>query len=130
MMTFESPSPQSCGIVEVDKDGIVIAFQEKLLNPISNCANGAIYLLEPEILAWLEKRQNITDFSTQVIPQFLGHIATWKNEGIHRDIGTLKKLKQSQSDPKPVLCWPEENSWQDWVSSQNIYLKLSEFIQK
>ncbi|MFL2809738.1 MAG: nucleotidyltransferase family protein, partial [bacterium] len=29
MMTFESPTPETCGIVETDADGVVVAFHEK-----------------------------------------------------------------------------------------------------
>ena len=29
MMTFESPTPETCGIVEIDNDGVVLAFHEK-----------------------------------------------------------------------------------------------------
>ena len=36
------------------------------------------------------------DFSTEVIPHFLGKIAVWSNEGVHIDIGTLENLKKAQ----------------------------------
>ena len=89
MMTFESPTPGTCGIVETNAEGVVLSFHEKSEDPPGNQANGAVYLLEPEVLNWIDEHTDISDFSTGVIPNFLGKIATWKNKGIHRDIGAL-----------------------------------------
>lgn len=98
MMTFECDEPSSCGIVEVDQDGIVQEFHEKSLNPPSNLANGAVYIIEPELVEWISTNPKISDFSNEVIPRFLGRIATWKNKTIHRDIGTAEALNQAQRD--------------------------------
>lgn len=98
MMTFQTTNPESCGIVEVDKKGIVQAFHEKSENANGNMANAAIYLIEPEVLQWIKTQNEITDFSTQVIPKFLGKIATWQNTQIHRDVGSFEQLKKAQED--------------------------------
>jgi mannose-1-phosphate guanylyltransferase len=55
MMTFNTSTPSTCGIVETDQLGVVTAFYEKVANPPGNKANGAVYLLEPEILKWLNE---------------------------------------------------------------------------
>ena len=44
-MTFRSETPETCGIVELDAEGVVVGFHEKVANPPSNLANGAIYIL-------------------------------------------------------------------------------------
>ena len=49
MMTFETDTPQSCGIVELDKDNVVCGFHEKVNKPPGNLANGAVYIMEPSI---------------------------------------------------------------------------------
>jgi len=90
MMTFNSPDPSSCGIVELDKNGVVIGFHEKVQNPPERLANAAVYLIEPEVIKWIENNPEITDFSTEVIPQFIGKIATWENKNIHRISAQLK----------------------------------------
>ncbi len=88
MMTFETDSPETCGIVETDKSGIVVAFHEKVSNPPGKAANGAVYIIEPEIFSFLESLNNpIIDFSLDVIPKFIGRIFTFKNTVYHRDIG-------------------------------------------
>jgi mannose-1-phosphate guanylyltransferase len=103
MMTFTTPTPQSCGIVELDASGVVQKFHEKAQNPPGNLANAAIYLIEPEVLSWIKNQKGISDFSTQVLPQFMGRIATWNNTGIMRDIGTVASLQAAQSDLKSGL---------------------------
>lgn len=93
MMLFRTEVPENCGVVELNECGVVIRFHEKSLNPPSNIANAAVYILEPELL--LESRSMdpyATDFSTQIIPRNLGKIFTYLNETYHRDIGTKESL--------------------------------------
>ncbi len=123
MMTFETTIPHKSGIIESDEQGIVRAFHEKVLNPPGKIANGAVYLFEPEVLEWLQKYPNITDFSTEVLPKFLGLIATWHNKNIHRDIGSLPILKQAQLDPKPSPLWAED-LWQKQFKNNPIHKKI------
>ena len=124
MMTFESPTPETCGIVEIDDDGVVLAFHEKSNNPPGNQANGAVYLLEPEVIEWIIDHPYISDFSTEVIPHFMGRIGSWHNQVIHRDIGSLEMLILAQSDPKPDSCWPETDTWQKKFLSNQIHQQL------
>ena len=126
MMTFDTKSPQSCGIVEVDDDGVVQAFHEKVTNPPGTRANAAVYLLEPELLSWLVTQPQINDFSTQVLPNYLGRIATWHNPQLHRDIGTIQSLRQAQSDPTPTALWREADSWQEQFLQHPIHQELRE----
>jgi mannose-1-phosphate guanylyltransferase len=113
MMTFQTNTPNTCGIVETDSKGVIKYFHEKIKNPPGNIANGAVYILEPEVICWLEKQPTLNDFSTEVIPQFLGRIATWHNNTIHRDIGHISMLKMAQSDPIPGALWPESDQWHE-----------------
>jgi len=112
MMTFSSDNPTACGIVEIDKKGIVTNFHEKVENPPGNLANAAIYLIEPQVVEWIVNNPEIKDFSTEVLPRFLGKISTWENKGVHRDIGTIKDLKKAQIDNCTPPKWPEQNIWQ------------------
>lgn len=90
MMTFETDAPQSCGILELDERGVVVAFHEKVAHPPGNLANGAVYIIEPSLFDFLEGlHKDVIDFSTEVLPYYLGRIHTFKNECYHRDIGTL-----------------------------------------
>ncbi len=99
MMTFHTDTPKTCGIVELDKRGVVRAFIEKPDNPTGNLANGAVYILAPavmEFLANLGKEQ--IDFSSEVLPHFVGRINTFHNATFHRDIGTPESLAKARRD--------------------------------
>ena len=89
MLTFRSDNPSTCGIVEVDERGVVIRFHEKVLSPPGNLANGALYILSPELITrlaldWVKP----TDFSVDVLPTLIGRIQTYETTGLFIDIGT------------------------------------------
>lgn len=94
MMTFKTPTPQSCGIIETDHKGCVQAFYEKVANPPGDRANGAVYIIEPSLFTYLEgMKKEFIDFSTEVIPHFIGRINTFHNDIYHRDIGTIESYE-------------------------------------
>jgi len=126
MMTFYTENPEQCGVVECDENGVVTAFHEKKKNPPGNLANAAVYILEPEVLAWLKKNPHITDFSTEVLPEWIGRIATWNNINIHRDIGCLPVLHKAQQDTLPHPTWPEIDDWQIKFLDNPIHKKILE----
>jgi mannose-1-phosphate guanylyltransferase len=97
MMLFRSDNPSSCGIVELDKDNIVQKFYEKVTNPPSTLANGAVYICEASIFNFLESldKKDI-DFSNDVLPKYMGKINTYLNNIYHRDIGTLESYAKAQ----------------------------------
>ena len=129
MMTFESPTPETCGIVETDSDGIVCAFHEKTDNSPGNRANAAVYLLEPEVLDWLWEHPRIRDFSTEVLPNFVGRIATWHNSGIHRDIGTPGMLALAQEEWRPEMAGTDTDDWSDWFRTHPVHRLVSELTE-
>lgn len=93
MMTFVTDTPESCGIVESDTEGRVIAFHEKVRNPPGRVANGAVYILEPSVIDFLAGLgRTVIDLSTEVIPHYLGRIVTHANDGYLRDIGSPEAL--------------------------------------
>jgi len=99
MMIFETDDPQSCGIVELNSQSVVMAFHEKVNNPPCNLANAAVYMLDPPVLDMLASLcKSRIDFSTEVIPQFLGRIYTYRNSIYHRDIGTMKSWSEANLD--------------------------------
>jgi mannose-1-phosphate guanylyltransferase len=104
MMTFTSPSPETCGIVEIDKQGVVRAFHEKVSNPHGNLANAAVYIVEPLVMKFLQAlNKPFIDFSTEVIPCYIDRIYTFHNDIYHRDIGTLESYMAAQVEcPKPL----------------------------
>lgn len=115
MMVFETPVPESCGIVELGQHGIVQAFHEKVQSPPGNLANAAVYILEPSVVEFIHglgKRE--VDLSTEVIPCFIGRISTFRNYQYHRDIGTVQSWVEAQND-FPVIPASIQNS-EAWAS--------------
>ena len=104
MMTFETDTPQSCGIVEQDTEGIVIGFHEKVANPPGTRANGAVYIFEPAVIAFMVGLgKPVLDICTEVLPHFLGCMVTYENRAYHRDIGTQESLNKAHAEYPEVF---------------------------
>ena len=97
MMLFKTDNPSSCGIVELNDEGIVQQFHEKVQSPPSNLANGAVYICEYSIIEFLlSLNKKDIDFSIEVIPNYLNKINTFLNDTYHRDIGTVESYALAQ----------------------------------
>lgn len=103
MMTFITDSPSSCGIVEVNDEGILIDYHEKVKNPPGNLANAAVFLLEQPCLQWLDENSNAVDFCKEIVPLGIGKFQTFQNTLYHRDIGTIDSLKQANIDYPKII---------------------------
>ena len=96
MMTFRTDDPSSCGIVELDDRGVVVGFHEKVDNPPGNLANGAVYLLSAELLEKMGTDLNyISDFSTEVLHRFEGHIFSHETSAVFLDVGTPERYEKA-----------------------------------
>lgn len=97
MMTFDTDVPHSCGIVELDKNGVVVAFHEKSPENHGTRANAAVYIVEPSVIEFLDTLGNeVIDMSTEVLPHYLGKMQTFHNADYHRDIGTPQSLELAE----------------------------------
>jgi mannose-1-phosphate guanylyltransferase len=97
MLAFHTDAPQTCGILDVGADGVVVGFHEKVTDPPGNLANGAVYIFEPEITAFIcSLGRSVVDLSTEVIPHFVGKIYAVEASGYHRDIGTEESLRLAE----------------------------------
>ncbi len=101
MMLFRTPTPRSCGIVELDGRGVVTGFHEKAENPPGNLANGAVYIMEREALDILQ-RTGSNDISLGLIPACLSRINAWENREYHRDIGTPESYEAALAEYRPA----------------------------
>lgn len=99
MMVFETTTPESCGIVERDKNGLVQAFHEKVPSPPGRTANAAVYIMEPTVtdISHLADCPEL-DISIHLIPELIGRIATFENKIYHRDIGTIQSWRLAHSE--------------------------------
>ncbi len=105
MMTFLTDAPETCGIVELDASGIVRAFHEKVPNPPGRLANAAVYILAPSVLDFIATLgKDDVDFSTEVLPKYLGRINTYENNVYHRDIGNPESLRRAEMEYPTVAA--------------------------
>jgi len=101
MLAFRTDDPRSCGILELDEQNRVLAFHEKVQNPPGNLANGAVYIFEPEVINDIARLgRNVVDLSTEIIPNYLGHILCVETSGYHRDIGNPESLRRAHLEFK------------------------------
>lgn len=99
MLAFRTDMPKTCGILEIGASGVVERFHEKVENPPGNLANGAVYFCEPEVTAFIASLgRTVVDFSTEVIPHFLGRILAHETDGYFRDIGSPEALARAEAE--------------------------------
>ena len=97
MMTFTTDDPKRCGVVKIDNSGIIQEFHEKVQNPPSTTANGAVYIVETSVISYMERLKKVkVDFSVDVLPYYMGRIFTYYNGHYHRDIGNIRSYELAQ----------------------------------
>ena len=72
MLTFNTSTPNSCGIVEVGEKMVLQGFHEKVKNPPGYIANGALYAFDQELF-YLQYEKKPEDFSIDVIHSWEGY---------------------------------------------------------
>jgi glucose-1-phosphate adenylyltransferase len=91
------------GIVSLDDNNKVVAFDEKPARPKSNLASMGIYIFNKDILFNVLEhahQRGLQDFGTQIIPDAIDryHIYGYKYEGYWRDVGTIEAYWQANMD--------------------------------
>jgi mannose-1-phosphate guanylyltransferase len=99
MMTFDPPDLRSCGVVVLDENNMVQEFHEKVENPPTNLANGAVFVMEPEVALFAKNTEKEHfEISRDILPAYVGRILAWHNGDYHLDIGTPETYKKAQDD--------------------------------
>ena len=95
--TFETQTPETCGVLVLNPDKTIREFHEKVANPPSNLANAAIYFFTPEIEKSLfELNEQENDISKYLIPKIMNGLFTHNFDGLFVDIGTPEGLKKAR----------------------------------
>lgn len=126
MMTFETDSPESCGIVALDAEGLINQFVEKSKTPPGKLANGAVYIFSRACMDSVFAGQ-ANDLSTEVLPRLVGRMNTFRNEEYHRDVGTPGSYLTATRDclvrgsfPASSPAWQDlagEDLWSGWCKA-------------
>ena len=99
MMTFRTDNPSSCRMVEVNEHSMVTAFHEKKNNPPGNLANGAIYILSKDAISIIKQEMNdVSDFSLEILPKFVGRIYSYETSALFLDIGTPENYAKANDE--------------------------------
>ena len=89
MMSFETDTPQSCGILRTDGEQLMTGFFEKVKNPPGHTASAATFIFSCEAMTLFEQlNDNETDISHHLLPKLINKAFVWPLEGYLKDIGT------------------------------------------
>lgn len=95
MLLFHALVPKACGIAELDRNGRVITFEEKPLEPKSDLANAGVYVVTAA--AWREiAGMKAFDLGYDVLPHSVGRMRGHIHNGYHRDIGNIEALNAAR----------------------------------
>jgi histidinol-phosphate phosphatase family protein len=94
---FRAPNPRACGIAELDTEGRVISFVEKLEDPVSDLANAGIYVVDADLYREIATFKAF-DLGFDVLPRLVGRMRGWVWGGYHRDIGDHRSLELARAE--------------------------------
>ncbi len=97
MVTFITSNPEECGVVKTNDEGVLEEYYEKVSNPPSNIANGALFAFNEDFLKFfisLPPTEN--DFCADIIPKLKNKVQTYFTNCFFIDIGTPSSLKLAQ----------------------------------
>ena len=97
MLAFRTPTPETCGILEVTENKILQKMYEKSSDDHGNLANAAFYILSKKLISELK---NETDFSNEVIPKYFGKTLVVETSETFIDIGTPESYAHAQKVAK------------------------------
>jgi len=95
MALFRSENPQMCGIVSLDADQMIAAFEEKPSDPQSDLANAGIYLFNADVWAYVRADKQPSDIGHDLLPRLVGRMGSFCIEGFFMDIGTPESLNKA-----------------------------------
>jgi len=93
MLAFRTSTPETCGVLEIDAENILLAMHEKSTQNHRNLANAAFYVLSEKLISELTDE---TDFSNQVIPRYFGKALVVETKKIFIDIGSPQSYAEAQ----------------------------------
>jgi len=93
MLAFRTSTPETCGVLEIDAENVLLAMHEKSKQDHGNLANAAVYVLSKKLISELT---DATDFSNQVIPKYFGKALVVETKKIFIDIGSPQSYAEAQ----------------------------------
>lgn len=97
---FETPHPESCGVVTLGPGGVIASFEEKPAAPKSDLAFAGLLIASSAVFDWLPSPGSVADLGKDVLPELTGKMWGEKLEGFLLDIGTPENYARAQRE------WP------------------------
>jgi len=99
LTVFHSERPSAGGVVELDTFGVVVGFEEKPSNPVSDLTNAGMYAFHPCVLEEIDGMPP-HDIGYDLLPRLVGRARALLVEGYFRDVGTVSAYQHAQQE------WP------------------------
>ncbi|OBZ14195.1 hypothetical protein A8L34_09550 [Bacillus sp. FJAT-27264] len=92
---FSSDCPESCGIVGLGADNVVVDFEEKPAKPKSNLSNAGIYIFRDSVWDIAGSAHPPSDIAYDLLPRLVGRMSGYRIPGFFMDIGTMESLNEA-----------------------------------
>src|SRR5579863_7404258 len=96
---YRVSNPTECGVVSIESDGRITAFEEKSAHPKGNLAFTGLMIAAPAVIDVLSKRIP-SDIGSDLLPRLIGRMYGYAIEDYLIDIGCQAKYARAQHD------WP------------------------
>lgn len=109
VLSFRTNAPDLCGTMQLDTFGKILNFQEKVKNPKSNLANGAVYYFSSSFLKYIRNHHfPINDIAKDLLEPNEFNFYASETLKFFCDIGTHLSLKQARDfvNRKQKVCSP------------------------
>ena len=99
LTAFHSENPSAGGVLELRGDGLIVGFEEKPEQPVSDLTNAGIYAFHPKVLDEIPATRP-SDIGFDLLPALIGRASAVPIDGYFRDVGTLDAYRRAREE------WP------------------------
>jgi mannose-1-phosphate guanylyltransferase len=96
LVAYPTDEPSRCGILELDRNGLVVTFEEKPAHPRSNFANAGIHVASRDVRDFLPDSVP-ADLGFHVLPALVGKMYGYVTQEYVQDIGTPVAYEKVQN---------------------------------
>ena len=97
ILAFRTDEPENCGTMQVKDNGEVLKFEEKIKNPKTNLANGAVYFFSSKYLGILKGDfTELHDIAKDILETNHGKFSAYETKNYFCDIGTVERLEKTR----------------------------------
>ena len=96
ILVFRSKTPEQCVTLEINKEGKILKFWEKIENPLTDLSNGAIYLFSSQYLKKIiNEYLHLSDIAKDLLEPNLANFFCYETKSYFCDIGNICALEET-----------------------------------